>query len=146
VAPLAHDQLARQGLAPTGVHPAGPGDGLGPGDDLVGRAQGAEPARARQADGARRHLRLGRDLGPPGREVDDLALVDAEDGVQAAARQRGQVGERAEAAVGQQDVAAVELAVHGVDAGRVVRAERGATAWARSPVAMSTRTSSRATR
>ena len=46
---------------------------------------------------------------PVRREVDDLPLVDAEDAVGPARDQQRQVGERAEAAVAHQDVAAAEV-------------------------------------
>src|SRR5436305_1662541 len=51
------------------------------------------------------------------REVDDLALMDAEDAVHAPRRQQRQVGERAEAAVAREGVAAEDLVEEQVEDG-----------------------------
>ena len=63
-------------------------------------------------------------LGPPGREVDDPPLAHAEDAVEPAADEQGQVGERAERPVPDQDVAGAQFRVQQGDARHLVRPER----------------------
>ena len=63
-------------------------------------------------------------VGAARREVDDLLLVQAKHRMNPLGHEHRQVGKRAEAAVGHQDIAGPEQGKDSVDAGHVMRPQR----------------------
>ena len=105
-------------------HPLGFSPRFEPFDDLIQDAELPHPSRAWQTLPC--GLVLGVGVWSARSEVHDLPLVHPEHGVHAAANQQRQMSERAEASVGNQDVARLE---------RRWRCTTWAISWVRSGVA-----------
>ena len=115
-AEFADAERGGQGVVVVLVHPVGLLSGLDVVDELVVLAQAFPPSRGRES---LRSVRR-RFVVATGAEVDDLALVAAEDGVEISLGKQGQMRKRREAAVGDEEVARLEFGRHGVGVGHVV--------------------------
>jgi len=121
ISTLADRQGLGQRVVLLGCHPRRPDVGLIPGDDLVFRPQGTDPLRARRAGELPRIPAWG--PRPIRCEVDGPPTY-AEDAVQPAGHQQGQIGERPERRVPDQDIACAEFRVQECDTRHRVPVQR----------------------